>query len=151
MKFESFEEIMEYAIGKEIEAAQFYEEASRKEKFSGVKDVFQSFAAEERKHQAMLEGFSKENIDAYPVEKIPDLKRSDYLVDLEYEPGMAYEDILKLAMKREEKAFKFYSDFSKQATQPEHKKLFDILAQEESKHKLRLETIYDDHMAEMGD
>ncbi|MDZ7699447.1 MAG: ferritin family protein [Deltaproteobacteria bacterium] len=151
MKFESFEEIMEYAIGKEKEAARFYEEASQREKFSGVKEVFQSFAAEERKHQAMLKGFSQENIDHYTVEKIPDLKRSDYLVDLEYEPGMTYEDILKLAMKREEKAFKFYSDFSRQATLQEHKKLFDILAQEESKHKLKLETIYDDHMAEMGD
>ncbi|MFO7984750.1 MAG: ferritin family protein [Desulfatiglandaceae bacterium] len=151
MKFQSFEEIMEYAIGKEKEAAAFYEDASKNEKFSGVKEMLTSFAAEERKHQAMLEGFTKENIDHYKVEKIPDLKRSDYLVDMEYEPGMGYADILKLAMKREEKAFKFYSDFAEQATKPEHKKLFEILAQEESKHKLKLETVYDDHMAEMGD
>lgn len=151
MTFQSFEEIMDYAIDKEKEAAAFYEDASKSEKFSGVKDELQSFAAEERKHQAMLEGFSEENIDHYTVENIPDLKRSDYLVDMAYEPGMSYADILKLAMKREEKAFKFYSDFAKQATNQEHKKLFDILAQEESKHKLKLETIYDDHMAEMGD
>lgn len=29
-------------------------------------------------------------------------------------------------------------------------KVFQMLAQEEAKHKLALETLYDDHMAEMG-
>lgn len=151
MNFGSFDEIMEYAIGKEKEAADFYEDLSKKEKFSGARETFQSFAAEERKHQSLLENFSRENIAHFQSAKIPDLKRSDYLVELEYEPGMAYSDILKLAMKREEKAFKFYSDFAGRANVPEHKKLFEFLAQEESKHKLKLETFLDDFMASMGD
>ena len=151
MNFESFEEIMDYAIDKEKEAAAFYEEASKKEKYSGAKETFESFAKEERKHQDMLEGFSKENIEHYKIEKIPDLKRSDYLVDMEYESGMPYADILRLAMKREEKALKFYTDFSERTRTQEHKKLFEVLAQEESKHKLRLETLFDDYMAELGD
>ena len=70
---------------------------------------------------------------------------------MEYEPGMGYSDILRLAMKREEKAVKFYTDYSEKAGKQEHKKLFQILAQEESKHKLKLETILDDYLAEMGD
>lgn len=151
MQFESFEEIMIYAIDKEKEAAAFYEEASRQEKFSGAKETFQSFAKEERKHQDMLENFSEESIEYYKIEKIPDLKRSDYLVDMEYEPGMGYSDVLRLAMKREEKAVKFYTDYSEKAGKQEHKKLFQILAQEESKHKLKLETLLDDYLAEMGD
>ena len=151
MQFESFEEIMSYAIDKEKEAAAFYEEASRQEKFSGAKVTFQSFAKEERKHQDMLENFSEENIEYYKIEKIPDLKRSDYLVDMEYEPGMGYSDILRLAMKREEKAVKFYTDYGEKAEKQEHKKLFQILTQEESKHKLKLETMLDDYLAEMGD
>jgi len=151
MRFQSFEEIMAFAIDKEIEAAEFYEDASKQEKFSGSKDMFAGFAKEERKHQALLENFSKENIEHYQVEKIPDLKRSDYLVDLQYEPGMAYADILRLAMKREEKAHNFYVDFGKQATKEEHQKLFQVLAQEEAKHKLKLETMLDDYLAKMGD
>jgi len=151
MRFESFEDIMRYAIDKEIEAAVFYEEASKKEKYSGAKEVFESFAKEERKHQDMLENFSKENIDHYRIETIPDLKRSDYLVDIEYEPGMPYSDILRLAMKREENALKFYNDFSEKTGTPDHKRLFQILAQEESKHKLMLETLLDDYLAELGD
>ena len=151
MKFESFEEIMEYAVAKEIEAAEFYEDLSRKEKYSGAKTTFEEFAKEERKHQAMLENFTRENIEHYRIEKIPDLKRSDYLVEISYEEGMPYADILRLAMKREEKSLKFYNDFSEKAEVEEHKKLFQILAQEEAKHKLKLETMLDDYMAEMGD
>ena len=64
---------------------------------------------------------------------------------------MAYPDLLRLAIKREEKSVKLYADFSKEAGKEEHKKLFQVLAQEESKHKLKLETILDDYMAEMGD
>jgi rubrerythrin len=151
MPFESFEAIMTYAIEKEKEAAAFYEDISKQEKHSGVKEVFESFAKEERKHQTMLEHFSKENADHYTIEKIPDLKRSDYLIDLQYEPNMPYSDILRLAMKREEKAFKFYNDFGDQAVEQEHKRLFQVLAQEEAKHKLKLETMYDDYLAKMGD
>ncbi|MBW1788902.1 MAG: ferritin family protein [Deltaproteobacteria bacterium] len=151
MQFDSFKSIMEYAIQKEIDAAEFYEEVSEKEKFSGAKETFKSFAAEERKHEELLRGFTAENMEHYKVEKVPDLKRSDYLVDLEYTPGMSYADILRLAMKREEKAHSFYSDFAAAAAEPAHKKLFEVLAQEEAKHKLKLETFLDDYLAEMGD
>jgi rubrerythrin len=151
MVFETFEEIMDYAISKEKEAATFYKEASRQEHYSGAKEVFVSFSKEEQKHQAMLENFSKENIEHYKIQKIPDLKRSDYLVDLKYEPGMPYADILRLAMKREEKALKFYTDFSEKTGDETHQKMFQILSQEEAKHKLKLETMLDDYLAEMGD
>ena len=64
---------------------------------------------------------------------------------------MAYNEILMLAMKREEKALKLYNDFLAQADSDESKTLFKILCQEEAKHKLALETMYDDYMAKMGD
>jgi rubrerythrin len=151
MIFESFKEIMDYAITKEKEAARFYEEASKQEKYSGAKEVFESFSKEERKHQAMLENFSEENAEHYKIEKVPDLKRSDYLVDIEYEPGLSYADILRLAAKREEKAFKLYNDFGEKTGNEAHKKLFQSLSQEEAKHKLKLETMLDNYMADMGD
>ena len=151
MRFDSFESIMEYAIQKEIDAARFYEEVSEKEKSAGARETFKGFAAEERKHEEQLRGFTAENVAHYKVEKVPDLKRSDYLVDLAYTPGMPYADILRLAMKREEKAHAFYSDFAAGASEPSHKKLFEALAQEEAKHKLTLETFLDDYLAEMGD
>ncbi len=151
MYFETFEDIMEYAINKEKDAEKFYNEAAEKSSFSGAKELFLSFALEERGHQKLLENFSKDNFAHYKEKKIPDLKISDYTVELEYRPDMLYDDILRLAAKREEKAFKFYSDFADRADDEGHKKVFKALAQEESKHKLRLETMLDDYLAEMGD
>jgi len=151
MSFETFENIMEYAINKERDAEKFYSEASEKETYSGAKELFKSFALEERGHQKMLENFSKDNFEHYREKKIPDLKMSDYTVELEYKPDMSYDDILRLAAKREEKAYKLYADFAERADLESHKKAFKALAQEESKHKLKLETLLDDYLREMGD
>jgi len=153
MSFGSFEEVVTYAIEKEKEAAAFYDEISSQEKYSGAKEMFAGFANEERKHQKMLEGMSsdKKNIAEYKLEWIPDLKRSNYLVDAEYEKGMHYKDILRIAMKREEKALKFYNDVARDKKNEEYSKIFKILAQEEAKHKLGLEKLYDNYMAEQGD
>ena len=155
MKFENLEAIVDFAIEKEIEAAEFYSDLSQKEHFSGSSKMFEEFAAEERKHQKLLEDFKAQGLtasmDDYKLKWITDIKRSDYVVELEYQPGMAYNDILMLAMKREEKALKLYNDFLNQADTEDGKKIFKILCQEEAKHKLALETMYDDYMAQMGD
>jgi len=153
MDFSSVEEILNYAIEREKEAVEFYEEISRQEAFSGAKNTFEGFAKEERKHQAMLEDFTinKEKIAEYKLEWITDIKRSDYLVDIEYEPGMHYTDILRLAMKKEEKALKLYNDLAQKTDNEDVIKLFQILSQEEAKHKGFLEGLYDDYMAEQGD
>ena len=153
MNFNSMDEIIIYAIEKEKEAAEFYEDVSRQEPFSGARETLEGFAKEERKHQAMLENFTdnKEKIAEYEYKWIPDMKRSDYLVDLKYEPGMHYADLLRLAMKREEQALKMYNELQKKTDNEEYIKLFKVLCQEEAKHKMFLETLYDDHMAEQGD
>jgi rubrerythrin len=153
MNFESIVEILEYAIEKEKEAAEFYLDISRQEPFAGAKETFEQFAAEEHKHQVLLEEFeaNKEKIAQYELKWIPDMKRSDYVVDMEYEKGMHYTDILRLAMKREEKALKLYNELQAKTQDETYLKLFKILAQEEAKHKRALETLYDDYMAELGD
>lgn len=151
MEFENFEKIMEFAIEKEKEAIKFYEDLSSQEAYSAGKKTFLEFAAEERKHEKMLQNFTKDNIEHYDVKPVPNLKRSDYVVDISYSPGLPFQDILILAAKREEKALAFYTDFAERTESPEHKKVFQILAGEEAKHKLVLETILDDHMAKMGD
>ena len=156
MNFKNLEAILDFAIEKEKEAAEFYEQISKDEEdFSGSKKMFAEFAAEERKHEKMLQEFkakgTSKSLQEYKLKWITDIKRSDYLVDLDYEKGMPYNEILLLAMKREEKALKLYNEFLEQAETKESQKLFKVLCQEEAKHKLALETIYDDYMAKMGD
>jgi rubrerythrin len=153
MNFESIEEILSFAIEKEKEAAAFYDEVAEQEAFRGNKKTFQEFAAEERKHQALLEDFegSQEKIKDYKLKWVPDMKRSDYMVEMKYEKGMHYTDIVRLAMKREEAALALYNEMREKTDKDEYIRLFKILAQEEAKHKQFLENMYDDFMAEQGD
>ena len=155
MEFENLTAILDFAIQKEVEAAEFYTDISKDEVFSGAGEMFEEFAREERKHQQMLENFKTRGLSTsmedYKFKWITDIKRSNYVVDLEYRRGMGYNEILLLAMKREEKALQLYNDFLKKADSEESRTLFKVLCQEEAKHKLALETMYDDYMAKMGD
>ena len=153
MNFKSFEELIQFAIEKEREAIEFYESASKQEPYSGGKQTFLDFAKEEKKHEALLAGFLKgdKKLEDYRLKWIPDMKRSDYMVDTKYKKGMAYPDMLRLAMKREEKSLQLYNDLASKSEKSDLAKVFKMLSQEEATHKLKLETIYDDYMAKMGD
>jgi rubrerythrin len=153
MDFKTIEDIIAYAVSKEREAAEFYETLSKNEEFSVAKKTFAEFAIEERKHEALFADLGKnpEKLDSYDYKWIPDIKRSNYMTELTYEPGMAYVDILRMAMKREEQALRFYNDIAGKVEDEQFIKVCKVLAQEEAKHKNILETIYDDHMAQMGD
>lgn len=151
MDFKKFEDIIDFAIEKEREAVSFYEEAAELQTAADAKKMFKEFADEERKHERMLQNVGEENVSDYDFEWIPDMKRSNFLVDIPYEKDMAYKDMLHLAIKREEKALALYNELLKNADKPEFKNVFKMLCQEEANHKLKLETIFDDYMAEMGD
>ena len=148
MESKEFQDVLKFAIEKEEEAAAFYQEASRKAEKSHMKEAFQGMAKEEQKHKELLTHLDVEKVADKKVENVPDLKISDYLVDVDYSPDMEYQDVLILAMKREKKAFQLYTNIADQTEDPDTKKLFQILAQEEAKHKLKLETEYDEHVME---
>jgi len=155
MHFENMEAILNFAMEKEKEAVDFYRSLSEKESLSGSREMFADFAKEEQKHFDMLSnvksGAPDKAVTGYKFKWIPDIKRSDYVVETAYQEGMGYNEILMLAMKREEKALALYNTLLKQAETEAAKKIFKILCQEEAKHKLALETLYDDYMAKMGD
>jgi len=149
MNFKSVDDILAYAIEKEKEAVKFYADLSNKDNFKSVKETFESFAKEEQKHVELLEGLTtdKSKVDEYELKSVPDLKISDYLVETEYKEGMFMQDILRIAMKREEQSVKLYKDLAGKTKNAAIIKVLDILAQEEAKHKLGLETMYDDFLA----
>jgi rubrerythrin len=150
MNFGSIDEILKFAIDKENEAVEFYQSQAAKATKVSLREIFESFAREEKKHAALLSDIAgnKGKIDSYEFKKIPDLKISDYMVEKDYEEGMPMPEILKVAMKREEKAVKLYQALADQTDNADAKKVFLMLVQEESKHKLGLESMYDDYLAE---
>lgn len=146
MEPKELQEVIGFAAEKEAEAAAFYQEASRRVERFHMKEAFKEMAKEEQRHKELLEGINVEKVAGKKIERVPDLKISDYLVDVEYSPDMDYRDLLILAMKREEKSFKLYNEVAEKSDDPGLKRLFQVLAQEEAKHKLKLETEYDDYV-----
>ena len=146
MDEKKFNDMLQFAVDREIESVRFYTEASQKVKHSGTKELFLDFVRQEEKHKQKLEEVRKGKISLAHIQNIPDLKISDYLVDSELNPEASYADILRTAMKREERSVKLYTDLKEKNTDKNLIDLFAFLVQEESKHKYSLEKLYDDEV-----
>jgi rubrerythrin len=146
MDLNNFKEVVTFAIRKEAEAYNLYTTYSDLSKNPGTKVMFKELADEEQKHREILEGVEKKDVTEYKLETIPDLKISDFTDDQEFSTDMDYAAALRLAIKREEAALKLYNHIGAGTEHPELKKVFAVLAQEESKHKLRLESEYDENV-----
>jgi len=142
--FTSIDTILDFAIDNEQGAVDFYTELAKNSRNEEMEKVFTQFAKEEMGHKARLLKIKTEGTFNVQDQKVLDLKMSDYLVDVEPRPDMTYEEALIIAMKREKNAFKLYTNLSEKAPTADLRKIFQSLAIEESKHKLRFELEYDD-------
>jgi rubrerythrin len=146
MSLSTFQEIVQFAIDKEKNAQAFYRSAAGLSKYPGIPALFNELADEEHKHEDLLRDLGNLANIPDPTGMTPDLKISDYLVDMKFYPEMKYQEVMMLAMKNEEKSLKFYQTWAEKSADPEHRKLFGHLAEEEAKHKYRLESIYDQEL-----
>ncbi len=146
MDEKKFKEMIQFAIQREIESMDFYDKASKMVKHSGTKDLFLDFIKQEEGHKRKLEEVRAGKIALGKIEKIPDLKISDYMVETELKPDISYGDILRIAMKREERSVKLYTDLNEKNQDENFRNLFTFLIQEESKHKYYIEKLYDDEV-----
>ncbi len=145
-KFNSADEVLDFAIEQEIAAQDFYNSLASSSGIPEMKEVFEGFAKEEKSHQAKLELMKSKGslATASKPDDIQNLGLADYLVEVEPTPQMDYKDALVLAMKKEKAAYRLYLDLAEITNSKEMKDAFLFLAQEEAKHKLRFEIEYDD-------
>ncbi|MGO8989613.1 MAG: ferritin-like domain-containing protein [bacterium] len=145
MKLDSLDEILRFAIRKEADAAAFYKMAADRSN-PGVKETFRELAKMEEGHKKKLEGFDLKKVGQMKLEETKGLGMSELMEDVPYSSDMSYADLLRMAIKQEEKSQQLYTSTAKISPEPSLKKLLLILAQEESTHKERLEKIYDDEV-----
>ncbi len=144
MSQEKFNEILNYAIERENEAAEFYRYMQDIVKFESQKELLKEYQLMEESHARALKTISESSIEAISISQVQNLKISDYVVEKQPTADMTYQDIITIAMKREESAYRLYTQMSESISEPKIKKLFEKLAEEELKHKLHFEKIYDD-------
>ncbi len=143
-QWKSVDEILDFAIGQEEQAAAFYTGLAGRMDRPWMSEIFKEFAKEEEGHKKKLLEVKSGKRLMSSEKKVLDLKIGDYLVDVEPTDHMDYQQALVVAMKKEKKAFKMYTDLSAATDDANLKTVFASLAQEEAKHKLRFEIEYDD-------
>jgi len=145
VKLDSIDKVLDFAIEKEQDAADFYTDLAGRMEKKNMKAIFEQFALEEISHKAKLEQVKSGNLDLSPVnQKIADLKIAEMVADVDLDDKFDYQQALIVAMKNEKASFKLYSDLAGMVEDEKLKQFFLGLAQEEAKHKLRFEVAYDD-------
>lgn len=146
MTKEKFNEVIDFAIQGEKDAVVFYQELQTKSKFQAQKKMLKEYEDMEKGHVIVLENIRKRGIQNIAVKEVTNLNISEYLVDVEPSADMDYQDILIVAMKKEEQAQKLYTNMAGNFPGTELETLFLKLAAEEAEHKLQFETLYDEHV-----
>jgi rubrerythrin len=142
---ESVVEILQSAIGKEIEANVFYNLLSQYVQNPQIRDLCGEFAAEELEHKAKLElELMKlgKTLTPYPAYNKAFVRPLDYMVDMSKIMQMDYKELLILAMKKEKAAFKLYIELIPTVSNQSLRDVLMELAEEEARHKISFEIEY---------
>jgi len=142
---DSIEEILEYAISREVEAYYFCLALAGRVDTPRMRQVFEDMAAEELEHKAKLELEMIKMGKTLPARQMPPGRpESDYIISDSDSPlDMDYADMLLLGVEKEEAAFRIYVNLIPNVHDEESREVLLALAQEEVRHKLRFETEYD--------
>ena len=140
----TFAELVKLGVEKESQAEAFYRHWASKLENPGAKALLSDLAEQEVKHRVFFENLKETDIQQDQAPKVLDLHMSDYLVSREISEDSSTQDVLISAIHREANAIKFFTDLAAQGGKM--RSTFENLAAEEKKHKLRLETFYDEYI-----
>ena len=143
-EFESDEEILEFAIGREVSAHQFFVDLADQMDNPTMRLLFENFAKEELRHKATLEleVMKRGKVVAAPQDTA-DLDQTDIMVAIDPETNIDYKNALFLAINKETKSVRLYVDLAAMVKDKESREVLLSLAEEEAKHKARFEMEYD--------
>ncbi len=142
----TIDEILDYAIDQEQQAADFYADVADRAETAGMKKMLLDFSEEEKSHKRILQAVKTGEHELTPEQEVLDLKISDYLVEIEVHDKLSYQDALIIAMKRERAAYELYNDMAAKLPEGNLKEIISGLAIEEAKHKLFFEAEYDERV-----
>lgn len=136
-------QILELALDKEKQSYEFYITAAESVKNSNAKNLFEIFAAEERKHIARLEFELIKSGKTTPItEDVFDLNDLDFIIEVAPETKEIYLDILLGAINKEHESFRLYTTLLRITDSQESRNILESLIEEEIRHKLILEMKY---------
>jgi len=148
MDSEQVKDIIQQAIKTEEASYALYTSASERIKDPAAKAGLADLAEQEKGHKAKLEALLAGDLNwAVKLsrrEEVRDLQIGEYLEAKPLTEGSDLQDVLIVAMKREEGTGAFYAQMAELLEPGPVKDLFEMLSKEEIKHKKYVESIYED-------
>ncbi len=148
VKSMNMDQIMDLCIDQEQQAIDLYILARDQAKDDGARQKFQELIDMETVHKVSLQNFELESYLELPP---ADLKVTDYLMEPTLSDSLTTQEILIIAAKREGKTALMYQDLADHFSSD--KKLntfFQMMADEELRHKHYLETEYENEYLQEG-
>jgi rubrerythrin len=141
-KFNTIEEVLDFAIKQEIESYSFYLKLADFVEQPEMAKVLTDLASEELRHKLKLEAVRAEKI-TLDKEEINNLGIAESVNDIEPDAKMDYLELLIVGMKREEQTRRLYTNLASISLDRDIRDMFIQLAHEEAGHKLRFEIEYE--------
>jgi rubrerythrin len=141
---ETVGDILEFAIGREAEAAEFYMAMAEKVKDQATQKFFEELVTQELEHKSRLElEVMKEGLVAKTVGTLPETSSDGFVVDPDtVAEQMAYKEALEVAIKKEKRSFRLYARLSGLVAEEGLSETLLSLAEEEARHLAALEEQY---------
>lgn len=135
--------ILKMAIDREIEAHDFYTYLAEEMTDATLKETLIFLAQQEKKHQQFLEGYTS-GIQAGSLNQdtVIDYKIAEHLEEPKLAAEPKPEEVYLTAAHKELKAYKFYTELADMHDDGEAKQLLIKIANEELKHKEKVEYLY---------
>lgn len=139
-----FLDVINLAIQREEEAYDFYMDIFNQLEDPSVKDTIEFIAGEEKKHKAFLVKYREGNYGpgALRMTDVVEYKIAEYLEAPEVGKKTKKEDVYLIASHRELQSYKFYTELANLHADGELKTLLLKMANEELKHKEKMEYLY---------
>jgi len=135
--------VLEEAVKREEASYRMYLNASDVVENNEAKDTLRRLAEMEKVHKQRLQDLAAGTTETLATETVQDLKVSEFLNMPDISPEMDLTDVLAFAIKKEERAWHFYTHLASAVGSGEAKTLFETLSREELSHKNKVEQFYE--------
>jgi rubrerythrin len=138
----TIEDIIDFAIAAEIEAARAYRDLAERVEHRDVHALLLTIATEEDGHREALERVRQGDLSMFARDG-DEIQLSASLAAPDLSPDLTAAQFLLAAIDAERRAYQLYRELAFEAGDPGLTTLLDALAREETRHWQRLERAYD--------
>ena len=139
-------DVLHKAIAKEIEAQRLYRDLSQMVHDEAAQDAFKTLVRQEKGHQMMLEKYLSGAMKKGSLSHTHavDFKIAEHTEYPELTSEMELKDVYLIAANREVAAHEFYYQLAQIHPRGETRKLLEDMAEQELKHKQKMEFLYNE-------